>query len=252
MIRDGAEPATWTGKSLSVEILFSRPGIATQIWLGYPGGGFLVDIGDGSLRDLLEHSYHPKTIGGVICTHGHFDHVGGLHSILGYLRMIGRTKPLQLIGPPGCVELWKAVESFRHFYEDSTPFEILCTEMHDRQVVQIDGVSIMAFPVVHCGSIATGLVLDQVPALGYRVSLGGETVAITGDTGFCDTLQDLVADADLAVLEATFAESEGVSPEVLNNVHLSEDVARKVGRQAKRYMLVHRGAGPPVGPFLSQ
>ena len=121
--------------------------------------------------------YSPRLIGGVVLTHGHFDHMGGLHSLLGFLRMVGRTKPLPILGPPGSPEIWGAVAAFQSYYTD-TPFEIRCVEMKDRQTVEVEGVTIQAFHVVHCGSIATGKVLDQIPATGYRISLGGESVAI--------------------------------------------------------------------------
>lgn len=207
MIDEERKSVSWTGNALSARVLFSRPGLASHVWIGYDGGGLLLDTGDGCLRDLLACDCQPATLGGLVYTHGHFDHVGGLHSLLGYLRMIGRTKPLPIFGPSGCDPLWQSVATFERCYADSMPFEIVCKEMEDRQTLEVDGVTIEAFAVVHCGSISTGKLLDQIPAFGYRMSSSGETVALTGDTGQCDSLQILIDGADLAIIEATYTVS---------------------------------------------
>ena len=181
MAHQRRERVFWTGKTVTVEVLFSYPGLATQILIRYTDGGFLLlDTGDGCLRDLLECDHDPSTLLGVVYTHGHFDHVGGLHSLLGYLRMIGRIKPLPVVGPSDCTQLWETVATFKRCYADSMPYEITCHETDDRQFVEFGCVSIEAFSVVHCGSISTGQLLSQIPALGYRISSCGETVAFTG------------------------------------------------------------------------
>jgi ribonuclease BN (tRNA processing enzyme) len=65
-------------------------------------------------------------------------------------------------------------------------------------------------------------------------------VAITGDTGDCDSLPDLVGDADLAVIEATYAGETGISADALRRVHLTESRAVELGRMAKEHMLIHQ------------
>jgi ribonuclease BN (tRNA processing enzyme) len=51
----------------------------------------------------------------------------------------------------------------------------------------------------------------------------------------------LVRDADLAIIEATYQSAETISADTLAKVHLSEDVAREIGRTAKELIIVHRG-----------
>lgn len=235
-----ANDRTWCGKNLQVDILFTRAGVAQQIVITAHGRSVLIDTGDGTLRDLLAAGIRLDTIDGIIYTHGHFDHVGGLHPLLGFLRMIGRQTALPVYAPERSTEAFAIVHNFRRCYPDSVPFEIQMRELHRRQKVELGALSIESYPVAHAGSIAGGGILEPIPAFGYRISCGEETVAITGDTGMCKELPDLVRGADLAILEATFATAEGFEPEMFTRVHLSEQLAHDLGGLAKEYILVHR------------
>ena len=231
---------SWRGRQFTVEVLFSQAGVAQHIYVGSNAGGVLIDTGDGVLRDLLAQGIDLKTIAAVLYTHGHFDHMGGLHSLLGFMRMIGRTEPLPIYAPEGCTEAFATVHNFRRCYPDDVPFAIPLLELQPHEEVTVDGLTVTPYPMVHAGSVAGGGVLDRIPAMGYRIERGGETVAITGDTGMCDEVRALVRGADLAIIEATFADSEGIDAEVFEKVHLSEAMATELGGTAKEFILVHR------------
>jgi len=233
-------PNSWRGQALSVDVLHSVSGVATQILVGFADRSLLVDVGDGCLRDLLARDHDLGGLAALVFTHGHYDHIGGLHSLLGFLRARGRTQPLTVIGPRGCAELWSSLDTFQRCYPDSVPFGIARTQLEAGDTVAVGQSTLTAFGVVHSGSILGGKVLDAIPALGYRLGFGGETVAFTGDTGKCDSLTQLVSGADLAVIEATLPNSAGVAPELLERVHLSTDLAHELGKLAKHYLLVHQ------------
>lgn len=232
---------SWQGKTIGVQVLFSKAGVAQHIRISNKHGSILVDTGDGLLRDLLSHGLEMDRIRGLAYTHGHFDHMGGLHSLLGYLRMIGRKRLLTVCAPQGCTEVFSTVDNFTSCYRGSIPFKISCKKIQPRQTLQMARMTIKAYQVVHCGSTAGSGILDPIPAVGYRISYRGETVAISGDTGICPALLELVKGADLAILEATYHRSEDVGEESLEKVHLAEDLAHQIGRTAKNHILVHKG-----------
>jgi ribonuclease Z len=234
---------SWTGNKIGVKVLHSTAGIAQQIWISAGHSSIMVDTGDGTLRDLLDSELNYRMMAGLIFTHGHFDHVGGIHSLLGFLRMTGRKEPLLILAPEGCREVFSIVEGFKKSYADTIPFEISCREAVPREAVQIAGLKIIPYPVIHCGSVKDKGILDPVPAVGYRISCGGESVAVSGDTGNCPSLRELVEGADLAILEATCRRSEDRPEEYLARVHLSEDLAMEIGETAKNIMLVHKPRG---------
>ncbi len=236
---------SWQGQRLSVEVLFSQAGVAQHVWIAGPETGVLIDTGDGVLRDLLDKEIDLSRISAIFYTHGHFDHMGGLHTLLGFMRMIGRKRVLPVYAPEGCTEAFATVHNFRRCYPDSIPFDITMTELHAHQVIDIDGLAVEGFPLQHSGSVEGGGVLDPVPAMGYRLTLEGESVAVTGDTGMCPELEDLVRGTDLAVIEATFRSTEGIDAETFRRVHLTEAMAAEIGSLAKESVLIHSSRRQP-------
>ena len=68
----------WGGRVLTVQVLFSRTGLATQILVSTEKVGLLLDCGDGTARDLIGMGVPLDSLAGVFLTHGHADHLGGL------------------------------------------------------------------------------------------------------------------------------------------------------------------------------
>jgi len=101
--------------------------------------------------------------------------------------------------------------------------------------------AIEPYAVVHSGDIARAGTLKRVPAVGYKITCKGETVAISGDSGDCPALRELAKDADMAFIEATFPTNTKIKRDVLDKTHLTEGQATEIGRTAKDYILVHKG-----------
>lgn len=232
---------SWAGKSIRAEVLYSVAGIAQHILVSNEHGSILIDTGDGLLRDLISNQLDLKQLKGIIYTHGHFDHVGGLHSLLGYLRMTGRKELLPIFAPEGCTEVFSTVDNFKKCYPDTIPFELSCKEVKSHESFRIAEMSIEPYPMIHCGSINGSGILDPIPALGYRILYKGEVISVSGDTGMCSSLKELVEGTDFAILEATYQKKTRVSKEYLERVHLSEDLAEEIGKLAKDFILVHKG-----------
>jgi len=226
----------WVGENFRVKVLYSRAGVATQILISTFNWDLIVDVGDGVVRDLLNLNYDFNRLIGVAITHGHYDHMGGLWSLLGFLRMIGRRGDLNIIMPLNCVEVKGLVECFSGVYGKTLPYKIVLRELGDGGMVDLNGIIIEGFKVLHRGSIRGFGVLDFIPALGYSIRCGGERIVISGDTGMCDSLLKYVEDADLAVIEATLMEKTVE----MGEVHLSLEEALEIGGRAKNYILIHR------------
>jgi ribonuclease Z len=236
---------TWRGKHIKAKILFSKAGVAQQIWVEHKTGSILFDTGDGTLRDILKNKLDYKRLKGIVLTHGHFDHIGGLYSLLGYLRMKRRTEPLPIYLPKDCAEPVLILKAYIKHYQKSIPFKITIKEIKPKDIFTIAGMKIKAFKMMHCGSVkgpdGKEMILSPIPALGYRIRYKYESIAISGDTGTDGDLESLVTGADLAIIEATFKSSKNILSEAIEKVHLSEDVARKIGKTAKDLILIHKG-----------
>lgn len=231
----------WEGRSLAVEVLFSRAGLATQILVEAGATRFLFDAGDGTLRDLLHSRFAPQTLTGVFITHGHADHIAGLYGMLGYLRCEGHDHPFTVWYPKGCCEVEALLVGFRTCCPDSLPFSLTRVPLQDGDVTQLGNVTVMARSVEHWHSIR-GKLLSPAPALGYRISFQQETIAISGDTALCPALKELVHDADLALIEATLTEKQA-DEDQRSHLHLTEKAAKELAGLAKNAILTHRATG---------
>ncbi|MBY9001611.1 MAG: MBL fold metallo-hydrolase [Candidatus Heimdallarchaeota archaeon] len=224
----------WLGEHFRVKVLCSLAGVATQILVHNldTNSNILMDVGDGILRDLivLPRSYYDN-IDTVLISHGHFDHVGSIFSLLAFFRMLNRKNKLTIISPPNVTELRGLVDTFAENYKDSTPF--------DYEVIEIDsdisfqGITITSFPVQHRGSLLGGGELPQIPAVGFIIRKEEEKIVYTGDTGYFNLLKSHVSEADLAIIEGTY---EG-DP---SNYHLSVTQAGELGSLAKNHLIIHR------------
>ena len=224
----------WKGKHFLVKVLYSYAGVATQILVNdtKEDTNILMDAGDGILRDLLSlpRKYY-ETIHTILITHGHFDHVGGLYSLLCFFRMINRKEKLTIICPKNVVELQGIIQTFRDSYADSIPFSLDIMEIDSD--LSIDNITITPFPVQHRGSIIGGSELPDIPTLGYILERKEEKIVYTGDTGYFEKLKTHLTNADFAIIEGTNKEKE-------STFHLSISEAEELGKLAKKYLIIHK------------
>ncbi|MHA2142025.1 MAG: MBL fold metallo-hydrolase [Candidatus Thorarchaeota archaeon] len=233
-------PFVWENDEVKVNIPYSAAGVSTTIVLKskFTSKIMLLDVGDGALRDLMELSgvqfVHDLDL--IAITHGHFDHMGGIHSLLGFLRMMKRSEKLHILLPADCIEAIEAIRSFRNAYKESLQFEFWYHELTHGTGFDTDFFKVNAIEVQHFGMENTTDQDKLMPALGYRVRVGDTIVAYTGDTRNCPGAEDVVCNADLAIIEATRKET----PESKLRVHLSEKEARMLSSLAKEHILIHR------------
>ncbi|MFW9794375.1 MAG: MBL fold metallo-hydrolase [Candidatus Thorarchaeota archaeon] len=238
-MNDNEFKSQWENDEVEVRIPFSAAGVGTTIHLKskFTGKLMLLDVGDGALRDLLvaENTNFVDEIDPIAISHGHFDHVGGLHSLLGFMQMLNRTNPLNILIPNDCRQAISIIKGFRDNYKERLPFKIWYHEMSNDSGFDTDFFKIKSFEVEHYS--LEGSPEEEVlePSLGFRVQIGETMIGYSGDTRMCAGVETIVRDADLAIIEAT-REKTPAGP----RVHLSQQEAEELGKLAKNYLLIHR------------
>ena len=155
-------PLSWKKKDFSIKIFCSIPNIATGILLRAGDSHFVVDPGDGILRDLNSEigTKNILKISDVFVTHGHHDHVGGVWSLLTYLRVMRKSSPLVIHYPKGCVEIESIHSAFERVYSGSISYKIILKTIKDAKSFKRKNVTIKPFPVVHKENVY-GLHIDN-------------------------------------------------------------------------------------------
>jgi ribonuclease Z len=227
-------PLSWKKEKFSIKIFCSIPNIATGILLKADNTHFVIDPGDGILRDLNKEIgvKNLLRISDIFITHGHHDHVGGVWSLLTYLRVMQKKTPLTIHYPLGCVEIESIFNAFEKVYSRSITYKITLKAIKKTKRFIIKKVVVKPFPVIHKEYLTAGKT-RQVPALGYNFNFDGMKICYGGDTAFCKELVRHANNADLAILEA------GHDEETPDEMHMTMKEAVSIGKSAKKYFLVH-------------
>lgn len=227
-------PLVWKKKNFSIKIFCSIPNIATGILLKAGDAYFVIDPGDGILRDLNKEIGVKNflELSDIFITHGHHDHVGGVWSLLTYLRVMRKKSSLTIHYPYGCVEIESIYHAFEKVYSGSITYKIILRPVKKNNHFIARNVSVKPFPVIHKEFLNDGKT-RQVPALGYNFTFNEMKICYGGDTAYCEELVKHAKGADLAILEA------GHDEETPDEMHMTMKEAKSIGQSAKKYFLVH-------------
>lgn len=229
-------PLSWTKDNFSIKIFCSIPNIATGILLKAGKTNIIIDPGDGILRDINNEIKPAEilSISDIFVTHGHHDHVGGVWSLLTYLRVMNKKTPLTIHFPKGCIEIVHIYNAFNKVYHNNIPYNITLNDISEIKSFTSNKVSVKPFPVIHKEFIGDSKKTRQVPALGFKFTFDRKKICYGGDTAYCEELVKNAKGADLAILEAGH-EDDGD----LDEMHMTMEEAISIGKTAKEYFLVH-------------
>lgn len=237
----------------------------------------LIDTGPGSWRKLTTLNLPQQAVSAVLLTHFHSDHIGDLGEATTMSWVAGRTKPLEVYGPPG-VE--KVVAGFAQAYALDVDYRVthhgethlpraaagalakpITLKKADEAVLVFErnGLKVTAFQVAH----------DPVkPAYGYRLEYRGRVVVISGDTATSMNVAKHASGADLLLhdvlaknliqLGATNFERSGQSRRAalardIVTYHASPTEVAEVAAAAKVETLVFTHlVPPPLNPMAEQ
>jgi len=228
-------PLNWQKDDFSIKVFCSIPNVATGILLTASNALFVVDPGDGILRDLNKEIGTLKIleISDVFITHGHHDHVGGLWSFLTYLSVMNKKTPLNIHYPKGCIEIESIYNAFNKVYSKSITYKINLNKITDSASFKKQKVTIKPFEVIHKELVSGTSQIKQVPALGFKFAFNGKKICYGGDTAWCENLVKMAKNCDLAIIEA------GHDDSIIDDMHMSFSEAEKIGKTAKEHFLVH-------------
>jgi len=116
------------------------------------GATLLFDCGEGTQHQIMRSSVRPGSIDAIFITHLHGDHLFGLPGLLASLGLNGRSRDLQLVGPPGLARFIAAIP-YR-----GTPYSISVLESEGGAVYVGLGFRVDAALLEH-----------SVPCLGFSV-----------------------------------------------------------------------------------
>jgi ribonuclease Z len=250
------------------------------------GRRLLFDCGEGTQRQM-QRSTGLIAIDDVFLTHLHADHYLGMPGLLKTYDLLGRERPLRIIGPGGTAELFAALR--RVFGRLRYAVELV--EVEAGEAVRFDGYEVRSFPVEHrMTAQGYALVEDERPGrfdpdaardLGVEAgplfkelqsgrpvtvrdgstvrpeqvmgpARGGRKVVLTGDTTPCEMTRLAAHEAQLLIHDASFADEE--LARAGETGHSTARQAAALAREAGVAMLalVHVSSRYHVGAVLDE
>jgi ribonuclease BN (tRNA processing enzyme) len=158
---------------------------------------FLVDCGATSLVALKQHGIDPNSIDGVVVSHLHGDHFGGLPFLLLDARHLAkRARPLFLIGPTGLETRLKAAQEVLFPGSSQTALGFALTYDALTPETRCAGAGFVVTPFL--AEHAAG-----APCFSLRIECDDKIVTYSGDTEWTDRLALAAHGADLFICECS-------------------------------------------------
>ena len=227
----------------------SAQGPATAVTVG--DRLFLFDAGAGVVRQMNAAKLPVRggPVTAVFLTHLHSDHTLGLADVIFTSWVMGRRRPLPIIGPPGTRAMvdhltaayTEDIEVRTRGLERGIPdgWRTRVREVTGGVVYDSAGVRILAVPVEH-GS--------WKHAFGFRIEAPGKVIVLSGDTRPSAALERAAAGADLLVHEAypgvrlkpEDRPGGDLWPQYMRAFHASdEEVGRLAARAGVKQLVLH-------------
>lgn len=192
------------------------------------GRRILLDCGASTPVALKTRGIDAVGIDGVLLSHLHGDHFGGLPFLLLDFHFLGRREtPFSIAGPPGTrARLDAACEVlFPRSSENKWRFPLHVGEIVPGLEAEFLGFAVTTAEVIH---------YSGAPSTAVRLSTAGRTLAYSGDTQWTEALIGVAAGADLFICECYDYDRD--LPGHMSWATLKSNLARL---RAKRIMLTH-------------
>jgi ribonuclease BN (tRNA processing enzyme) len=209
----------------------------------------LVDAGGGSALRFGESGANMSQLDVILFTHFHVDHSSDFPALMFSSWFEERARPLPVYGPVGNSEFPSTIDFVGALFNSRTGIYrylsvLLVAEENGGYEVQPHNVigdpSSLVFRSEHLSAYAARVVHGSVPALAWRVEIGGKSIVFSGDTNGEGTgLVQLAKDADIFI--AHNAVPEGATG-VERRLHMPPSVIGQIAEEAhvKRLVLSHR------------
>ena len=209
-------------KSTRLILLGTGGGPVTSLYRSQPasllvvdGRPYLIDVGDGTTKQLKLAGYDATDIGHVFFTHLHLDHTAGLAPLMALNWITGNRQMMQVYGPPGTSAMTRAAAEYLKIPSQihgvvlpphppiadiATPHDL---DIGDETLIFEDD-RLRVFAVANSHYITTEIPSrsyghDQ--AYSYRFETADRTIIFTGDTGPSAAIEKLARNADILVTE---------------------------------------------------
>jgi ribonuclease BN (tRNA processing enzyme) len=179
---------------------------------------YLLEVGDGALRNLIAHGTNLNAVKRVLVSHLHSDHfIGIVHVLHNMVAVHSRTEPLEIIGPLGIAKSTRGLMDLCGLHtaadDEKRGYELRFKELSESE---------------HFDDIQTTRGEHPVETHAYRIRRNNRVLFYNGESIFTDEVLNLAQGADLFVSTVSVPRTHSyhISPEALGKAATKAGVKR--------------------------
>lgn len=152
----------------------------------------LMDIGPGTIKQLLKENYDLKKIDTILLTHLHSDHILDFPTFIVNIEVLGLNHKINIYSPKGAKEkLLSLVKLMYGNYFDNFIHKYLnFIEIFDEFEFKIENHIIKVKEVIHTGIEAYGFIIDS-------------KLGISGDSSLCDNIKYILGNCNIMICDCS-------------------------------------------------
>ena len=158
------------------------------------GKYYLFDSGAGTVYRLLDKNIDLNQVDNIFYTHLHNDHINDLPAILwsNNHKDDPRNKKLFLYGQDGFKKYYEILRNEILGKDFGFKYDVEVSEITNKKI-EVDNLKIKTRELKHFGNIA------------YRIEHKGKVLVYSGDTEYCNEIEEISKDADVLILDCSNA-----------------------------------------------
>ncbi|HTR86548.1 MAG TPA: MBL fold metallo-hydrolase [Reyranella sp.] len=205
----------------------------------------LIDAGGGSALRFGESGATMSQLDLMLFSHFHIDHSADFPALIKSSWFEDRNRPLPIYGPGGNDFMPSTTEFVAGFFDDKRGVyrylgELLAPEQASSYKMQphdvLPGTRVeRVFAGGNLAASAGAVIHGAVPALAWRIDIGGKSIAFSGDTDGEGTLARVANEADMLVAHNAVPED---ATGVERRLHMPPSVIGRIASQAKVKSLI--------------
>lgn len=174
------------------------------------GKDILMDAGEPVSATLARRDYDWSRLAGLVISHTHADHTGGIPMLIQQLHLSGRTSPLDMYAPAEYIDAFSNLLALHYTFIKGLCFKVNTYSLQEALDFRLCGVSFSVFTTRHLkDAAARGRKLGYAcpgHAFAFRLKIDGTRLFYSGDVASFNDISTRLSPCDVAIVDSTHVE----------------------------------------------